>query len=42
MPANELRDRWVPVDAVWPRSLDRIRNQVGGIASATGTLRVLE
>jgi AraC-like DNA-binding protein len=42
MPATELRDRWVPVDAVWQRSLDRIRNQVGEIASATGTLRVLE
>jgi hypothetical protein len=25
----------VPVDAVWQRSLDRIRNQVGDIASAT-------
>jgi AraC-like DNA-binding protein len=42
MPATELRDRWVPVDAVWQRSLDRIRNQVGDLASATGTLRVLE
>ena len=29
MPATELRDRWVPVDAVWQRSLDRIRNQIG-------------
>ena len=42
MPATELRDRWVPVDAVWQRSLDRIRNQIGGIASATEALRVLE
>jgi AraC-like DNA-binding protein len=42
MPATELRDRWVPVDAVWQRSLDRIRNQVGDIASATETLRVVE
>ena len=42
IPAAGLRDRWVPVDAVWQRSLDRIRNQVGGIASATGTLRALE
>ncbi|HEY3956551.1 MAG TPA: helix-turn-helix domain-containing protein, partial [Streptosporangiaceae bacterium] len=42
MPATELQDRWVPVDAVWQRSLDRIRNQVGDIASATETLRVLE
>jgi AraC-like DNA-binding protein len=42
MPATELRNRWVPVDAVWQRSVDRIRNQVGDIASATETLRVLE
>ena len=42
MPATELRDRWVPVDAVWQRSLDRIRNQIGGIASTTETLRVVE
>lgn len=42
MPASELRDRLVPVDAVWRRSLDRIRNQVGDAASATETLRVLE
>jgi hypothetical protein len=41
-PATELRDRWVPVDAVWQRSLDRIRNQVGGFASAAEILRVLE
>ena len=42
MPASELRDRSVPVDAVWQRSLDRIRNHIGGIASATEMLRVLE
>jgi len=42
MPATELRDRWVPVDAVWQRSVDRIRNQVGDIASATETLRIVE
>jgi hypothetical protein len=37
-----IRDRWVPVDAVWQRSLDRIRNRIGGIASAAEALRVLE
>ncbi len=42
MPAAELRDRWVPADAVWRRSADRIRNQLGETASATETLRVLE
>ncbi|MEV4517386.1 helix-turn-helix domain-containing protein [Dactylosporangium sp. NPDC049525] len=42
LPASELRDRWVPVDAVWQRSVDRIRNQVGDLAPAAETLRVLE
>ncbi len=42
VPAAELRDRWVPADAVWHRSLDRIRNQAGEAASAAGTLRVVE
>jgi AraC-like DNA-binding protein len=42
VPASELRDRWVPVDAVWRRALDRIRNQVGDLGSATAALRVLE
>lgn len=42
MPASELRDRWVPVDAVWRRSVDRIRHQLGDAASAAGALRVLE
>ncbi|MEU7140559.1 helix-turn-helix domain-containing protein [Nocardia sp. NPDC046473] len=40
--ASELRDRWVPVDAVWQRSVDRIRNQVGDLTSAAETLRVVE
>jgi AraC-like DNA-binding protein len=42
LPATELRDRWVPVDAVWQRSVDRIRNQVGDSTSAAGMLRALE
>ncbi len=42
LPAAGPRDRWVPADAVWPRSVDRIRNQAGEAASATGTPRVLE
>jgi AraC-like DNA-binding protein len=40
--AAELRDRWVPVDAVWRRSVDRIRNQLGELASPTETLRAVE
>jgi len=42
MPAAELRNRWVPVDTVWQRSVDRIRNRVGDVASAAETFRVLE
>ncbi|MDH6219719.1 helix-turn-helix domain-containing protein [Streptomyces pseudovenezuelae] len=42
MPATELRDRWVPVDAVWQRSVDRIRNQVGAAAAPAESLRVVE
>jgi AraC-like DNA-binding protein len=42
LPATELRDRWVPADAVWHRSLDRIRNRAGDAGSATETLRVVE
>ncbi|MEU9831757.1 AraC family transcriptional regulator [Streptosporangium sp. NPDC048047] len=42
VPAAELRNRWVPVDAVWRRSLDRIRNRVGDLASAAERLRAVE
>jgi AraC-like DNA-binding protein len=42
MPATDVRDRWVPVDVVWQRSLDRLRNELGGTASATETLLLLE
>jgi AraC-like DNA-binding protein len=42
VPATGLRDRWVPADALWERSLDRIRARLGGTASAAETLRVLE
>ncbi|MDT8915279.1 helix-turn-helix domain-containing protein [Amycolatopsis sp. PS_44_ISF1] len=41
-PATELRDRWVPLDEVWKRSADRLRNQVGEAASPVEALRVLE
>ena len=42
VPATELRDRWIPVDAVWQRSLDRIRDQLGDVTSATEALRLVE
>ncbi|WIX83557.1 AraC family transcriptional regulator [Amycolatopsis carbonis] len=40
--ARELRDRWVPADAVWPRSVDRIRDRLGELTSAAEMLRVVE
>ncbi|MER7979613.1 helix-turn-helix domain-containing protein [Streptomyces sp. NPDC095817] len=42
MPAAELRNRWVPVDAVWRRSVDRMRNRLGDVTSPAETLLVLE
>lgn len=42
IPAAELRNRWVPVDAVWRDSVDRIRDRAGDAASAAETLRVVE
>ncbi|MFG3148795.1 helix-turn-helix domain-containing protein [Streptomyces sp. NPDC048243] len=42
MPAAELRNRWVPVDAVWRRSVDRMRNRLGDVTSPQETLLVLE
>jgi AraC-like DNA-binding protein len=39
MPSSELRDRWLPVDAVWERSLDRMHDR---IASATSTGEILQ
>lgn len=42
VPAAELRNRWVPVDAVWRRSIDRIRNRVGDVPSASEAIRVVE
>ncbi|WP_280317557.1 AraC family transcriptional regulator [Nocardia wallacei] len=42
VPASELRDRWVPVDAVWQRSLDRIRNRLGEIATPGDMLEAVE
>ncbi|MFC9433803.1 helix-turn-helix domain-containing protein [Nocardia sp. NPDC057030] len=42
LPVCELRDRWVPVDGVWQRSVERIRNQIGDLASPAETLRAVE
>lgn len=42
MPAREMRDRWVPVDAVWERSLVRIRDKLAGAISTDATLKLVE
>jgi AraC-like DNA-binding protein len=42
MPSSELRDRWVPVDAVWERSLDRMRDRIASARSTGETLQILE
>jgi AraC-like DNA-binding protein len=42
VPSTELRDRWVPVDAVWERSCDRMRDQLAGAASTGDMLRLVE
>ncbi|MFE7859473.1 helix-turn-helix domain-containing protein [Streptomyces sp. NPDC057403] len=42
IPTGELCNRWAPVDAVWQRSVDRMRNRLGDAASPAGLLEVLE
>jgi AraC-like DNA-binding protein len=42
VPASELRDRWLPVDAVWERSLDRMRDRIASATSAGEILQILE
>ncbi|MEV4704375.1 helix-turn-helix domain-containing protein [Actinoplanes sp. NPDC049316] len=42
LPASELRDRWVPADAVWHRFPDRMRDRAGEAASAADVLRWME
>jgi AraC-like DNA-binding protein len=42
MPSTELRDRWLPIDAVWERSVDRMRDRVASATSTGETLQILE
>jgi AraC-like DNA-binding protein len=42
LPSTELRDRWVPVDAVWRRSPDRIRDRIEAAGSPGEVLNALE
>jgi AraC-like DNA-binding protein len=42
VPSTELRDRWVPVDAVWEWSLDGMRDRMAGATSTSEILQILE
>lgn len=43
LPVGELRDRWVPADAVWsPALLERIRDQANEAVSPPDVLQVVE
>jgi AraC-like DNA-binding protein len=42
LPSSELRDRWVPVDAVWGPGLDRLRDRAAGAMSTGEILQILE
>jgi AraC-like DNA-binding protein len=42
MPSSELRDRWLPVDAVWERSLDRMHDRIASARSSGEILLILE
>jgi AraC-like DNA-binding protein len=42
LPSSELRDGWLPVDDVWSRTLDRLRDRMASAGSTGEVLRVLE
>jgi len=42
MPSSELRDRWLPIDTVWERGVDRLRDRIAGAASTGEILNILE
>lgn len=42
VPATQLRDRWVPVDAVWGRSADRMCDRIAAATSTGVILEILE
>jgi AraC-like DNA-binding protein len=42
VPATELRDRWVPVEAIWGRSFDRTYDRIAGATSRAESLAILE
>lgn len=42
LPASELRDRWVPADAVWGSGLERLRDRTGDATSTGEIMQILE
>lgn len=42
VPLTELRDRWVPLDAIWRHSADRLRDRLAGAPSNIEMLALLE
>jgi AraC-like DNA-binding protein len=42
VPSIELRDRWVPVGAVWKRPLEALRDRIEGAASKGEVLQLVE
>jgi len=42
VPVNELRDRWVPMEAVWAGALDRLRDRLAVAASTRARLAIME
>jgi hypothetical protein len=42
VPLTELRDRWVPADAIWGRAFDRFRDQVAGAMTTDEVLQIVE
>lgn len=42
VPLTELRDRWVPADAVWGQSFDRLRDRIAGAMTTGEMLQIVE
>jgi AraC-like DNA-binding protein len=42
VPLNEFRDRWLPIDLVWKRASDRLRDRISAAESTGGMLQILE
>jgi AraC-like DNA-binding protein len=42
VPSSELRDRWLPIDMLWVRTVDRLRDRIAGAASTRESLAILE